>query len=151
MTRPPQLPEPVAHVDWFRRCPTGGGTTYRPSTEDTVTYDLSPLKYDLSTEDGRFDYARAYERGGAIHPTVDHLTLLKQTCWRMSDCEFGAAEIDGKRPYGNSDVEDDLAELLPHLPPEARLRVHCELPGVLAWMCSNDNVLQKVAEEARRA
>lgn len=39
MTRPPQPPEPVAPVDWFRRCPNGGTTyrTPRPSTEDSVT------------------------------------------------------------------------------------------------------------------
>lgn len=29
-----------------------------------------------------------------------------------NDCEFGAPEINPKRPYGNSNVEDDIAEIL---------------------------------------
>lgn len=44
--------------------------------------------------------------------TDDHLTLLQATEWHYSDCEFGAPAIDPKRPYGNSSVETDLAELL---------------------------------------
>ncbi|HEV2927833.1 MAG TPA: hypothetical protein VGW74_04005 [Propionibacteriaceae bacterium] len=44
--------------------------------------------------------------------TSDHLTLLKHAYVRWSEVEFGAPEIDGKRPYGNSNVLHDIAELI---------------------------------------
>ena len=36
--------------------------------------------------------------------TVDHITLLNNMWVDWSDVEYGAPEIDPKRPYGNSDV-----------------------------------------------
>lgn len=92
---------------------------------------------DLVNDDNsRFDYARKVERKGPLPPTQDHVTLLNASCWDWNECEFGAASMDPKRPYGNSDVLDDLAELLPHLDEAERVRVHCELPAVLAWVTS---------------
>ena len=46
--------------------------------------------------------------------TSDLIILLRNSyvMRRLSDVEYGAAEIDGKRPYGNSDVEGDIADLL---------------------------------------
>ncbi|TDD37844.1 hypothetical protein E1287_07240 [Actinomadura sp. KC06] len=44
--------------------------------------------------------------------TNDHLTLLRNAHWSWNDCEFGAPTIDPKRPYGNSSVIRDIAELL---------------------------------------
>jgi len=43
---------------------------------------------------------------------AEHLKLLQRfvVCWQ--DCEFGAPEIDPKRPYGNSDVHQDMLEVL---------------------------------------
>lgn len=67
--------------------------------------------------------------------TADHLTLLRASEWRESDCEFGAPEMDGKRPYGNSSVESDLAEAEQERALEAEtdrlVTVHRELPMVL--------------------
>lgn len=103
------------------------------------------MAYNLLNPNDRDDFARETERNGPVAPTVDHLTLLKESCWSWDDCEFGAPSMDPKRPYGNSDVEDDLAEHLPHLSREERLRVHCELPAVLSWICGNPDVLQAVA------
>lgn len=42
----------------------------------------------------------------------EHLKLLKRcyVCWY--DAEFGAPAIDPKKPYGNSSVEYDIAEIL---------------------------------------
>ena len=37
-----------------------------------------------------------------------------QVGWQ--DCEYGAPEIDPKRPYGNSSVEEDIREILPKRP-----------------------------------
>lgn len=41
-----------------------------------------------------------------------HLKLLKNFYVGWNDVEFGAPEIDPKRPYGNSDVIQDIAEIL---------------------------------------
>lgn len=41
----------------------------------------------------------------------EHLALLKHMCVGWRDCEFGAPEIDPKRPYGNSDVIGDMIEI----------------------------------------
>lgn len=44
--------------------------------------------------------------------TEDHLKLLRSAYVRWEDCEYGAPAIDCKRPYGNSSVELDIAEIL---------------------------------------
>lgn len=44
--------------------------------------------------------------------TDAHLKLLRAANVRWEDIETGAPAIDGKRPYGNSDVPRDMAELL---------------------------------------
>jgi len=44
--------------------------------------------------------------------TNDHLTLLRNACVEWQDCETGAPAIDPKRPYGNSSVGCDVAEIL---------------------------------------
>lgn len=42
----------------------------------------------------------------------EHITLLHNAYVRWEDCETGAPAIDPKRPYGNSNVVMDIAELL---------------------------------------
>lgn len=44
--------------------------------------------------------------------TKDHIKLLRSAYVGWEDCEFGAPAIDCKRPYGNSSVELDIAEIL---------------------------------------
>lgn len=44
--------------------------------------------------------------------TPDHIKLVQKFHVGWQDCETGAPEIDPKRPYGNSDVEHDIAEIL---------------------------------------
>lgn len=63
--------------------------------------------------------------------TADHMTLLRAAYWDYNYGGYGAATINPKRPYGNSDVDRDLKRLLPHLDPVQRYRVHRELPAVL--------------------
>lgn len=53
-----------------------------------------------------------YKRGDVFELTDDHLKLLTASYVQWQDCETGAAEIDPKRPYGNSAVYTDVAELL---------------------------------------
>lgn len=42
----------------------------------------------------------------------EHLKLLKNMYVGWQDCETGAPGIDPKRPYGNSDVIDDIHYIL---------------------------------------
>lgn len=42
----------------------------------------------------------------------EHLKLLKNMRVRWNDSEFGAPAIDCKKPYGNSDVHEDMAKIL---------------------------------------
>lgn len=44
--------------------------------------------------------------------TETHLKLLKNMYVGWNDCEYGAPEIDPKRPYGNSNVENDMMKIL---------------------------------------
>lgn len=41
----------------------------------------------------------------------EHLKLLSKMCVGWQNCEFGAPEIDPKRPYGNSGVIGDMIEI----------------------------------------
>ena len=42
----------------------------------------------------------------------EHVKLLRSAYVGWQDCETGAPEIDPKRPYGNSSVARDVAEIL---------------------------------------
>lgn len=44
--------------------------------------------------------------------TKEHVKLAKRMYVGWQNCEYGAPEIDPKRPYGNSDVEGDVAQIL---------------------------------------
>lgn len=44
--------------------------------------------------------------------TDKHIKLLRNANVRWEDIEYGAPAIDGKRPYGNSDVTSDIVKLL---------------------------------------
>ena len=44
--------------------------------------------------------------------TEDHLKLVKRMYVSWGDMEYGAPEVNGKRPYGNGDVAQDIAEIL---------------------------------------
>jgi len=42
----------------------------------------------------------------------EHITLLQHAYIGWNDCDYGAPSIDPKRPYGNSCVEENIAEIL---------------------------------------
>lgn len=44
--------------------------------------------------------------------TENHIKLLRRMFVGWQDCEFGAPEIDPKKPYGNSSVTFDIAEII---------------------------------------
>lgn len=43
--------------------------------------------------------------------TENHIKLLKRMIVQWNDVEFGAPTIDPKRPYGNSDVINDIRKI----------------------------------------
>ena len=70
----------------------------------------------------------------------DHIKLLRRFQVGWQDCETGAPEIDPKRPYGNSDVETDMHEILtgkdqpdgcPDGKREEYLKLHREMENAL--------------------
>lgn len=44
--------------------------------------------------------------------TEDHIKLLKRSNTSWTTTEYGAPMMDPKRPYGNSNVERDMAKIL---------------------------------------
>ena len=44
--------------------------------------------------------------------TKEHIKLISKMYVDYSQAEFGAPEIDPKRPYGNTSVYEDIAEIL---------------------------------------
>jgi hypothetical protein len=44
--------------------------------------------------------------------TADHVKLIRRMNVGWDGMEYGAPRIDPKRPYGNSDVEQDIHEIL---------------------------------------
>jgi hypothetical protein len=51
-----------------------------------------------------------------IHCRPEDLEKLEQAFWenieRRDDCEYGSIGLDCKRPFGNSDVEGDILEII---------------------------------------
>ena len=72
-------------------------------------------------------------KGKIFEVTEEHLKLLKHShvMWRAS--EYGAPMIDPKRPYGNTSVESDIAEILgwEELDSQRAEKLHRELEIVL--------------------
>lgn len=84
--------------------------------------------------------------------TEDHLKLLARLEIGYDEwTEYGAPEVDPKRPYGNSDVENDIAEILEWELVKDRYgdeilteeqgdrakKIHMDMTVVLAIMCNN--------------
>jgi hypothetical protein len=65
--------------------------------------------HEMSSPRALFDVIRDTRR---FTVTDEHLRLLRRAHVTWTDAEFGAPEIDCKRPYGNSDVYSDIAEIL---------------------------------------
>lgn len=65
--------------------------------------------------------------------TPVHLKLIRRmNVGYDEDTEYGAPEIDPKRPYGNSDVEDDIREIVgKKLSNEDCLKLHKETTKAL--------------------
>lgn len=66
--------------------------------------------------------------------------LLKHANFQWNDCETGAPEIDPKRPYGNSNVEDDVREILdlPNLTDETAMEIHKDTLPALQELLSQE-------------
>jgi len=53
---------------------------------------------------------------------AEHMKLLKRLHWDWNICEFGAPSVECKRPYGNSDVIQDIIKIVGD---EAAVCPHC--------------------------
>lgn len=62
--------------------------------------------------------------------------LLTRSYWEWEYCETGAPAINPKRPYGNSDVPEDIREILdlPDLSDEEAMKIHYRTFEVLMDM-----------------
>jgi len=78
--------------------------------------------------------------------TDQHLKLLSRMVVGWQDCEFGAPEIDPKRPYGNSSVIADIVEIL-GIPQQ--VCPHCDEP--ISEDGYDEDELQKLHEETETA
>jgi hypothetical protein len=64
--------------------------------------------------------------------TEDHLKLARRMYVGWLDVEYGAPEINPKRPYGNSDVPSDIADILGReLSDDDAYAIHREMETVL--------------------
>ena len=78
------------------------------------------------------------EIGDLFELKEEHLTLLSKTYVTWDNCEFGAPSINPKRPYGNSDVMDDMKDILGDYYSERELRsFHKELEIALQIVLRN--------------
>jgi hypothetical protein len=83
---------------FVEHCRRHGVRVYSRWGEDVAT---SPrMQFDVVRNVSRFTI------------TDDHLRLLRRANVSWDETEFGAPEIDCKRPYGNCDVLRDIAEIL---------------------------------------
>ena len=71
--------------------------------------------------------------------TEQHLALLRRTYVTWEYVEFGAPAIDGKRPYGNSDVLGDIIDILGEAPEQVDL--------LEDWVEENQERLAKIHGE----
>jgi hypothetical protein len=95
---PRQLGDDLGQIEAFDRVCRQHGVLLRFSWFHDVT-DTRAL-FDVVREAREFTV------------TEDHLRLLRQTYVFWDETEFGAPAIDAKRPYGNSNVFGDIAEIL---------------------------------------
>lgn len=91
----------------------------------------------MLTDDERLkiaDEARRNRKG--LKPTEEHLKLLRAVWWDWidGDAEFQIVSMDPKRPFGDSDMVNNMAELLPDSTEDERLKFYHELPAVLRYV-----------------
>lgn len=81
----------------------------------------------------------SYFENSTFTLTEQHIRLLSQFTVGWQNDEFGAPEIDPKRPYGNSDVISDIHQILtgkneediPDKTAQLYLQLHRELKDAL--------------------
>lgn len=84
-------------------------------------------------------------KGGKVFEVrPEHLKLLRRMHVGWNDIEYGAPEIDPKRPYGNSSVENDVREILcaPNLGSDKVRELHREMQTVLQILVSTGGQIE---------
>ena len=92
----------------------------------------------MEAEQSYLQARRHATRRGEFTVTEQHITLLRAALVEWDPCEFGAPEIDPKKPYGNSAVEHDIRRVLgnPAGSDEDMTRLHAETGIVLQIVLS---------------
>ncbi len=82
------------------------------------------------------------EKSNEFTLTPIHIKLIRRMNVRYDeDTEYGAPEIDPKRPYGNSDVEDDIREIVgKRLSSDDCLKLHKETEKALQIFLLNAQI-----------
>lgn len=93
--------------------------------------------------------------------TQNHLNLLSRMYIGWEDCEYGAPAVDCKRPYGNSYVDGDIAEILGISPDDDDefsdeqsaffRKTHEEMQDILQILVEHANTGIKVGETYEKA
>ena len=95
----------------------------------------SECKIDRVTLEELFIKAEKLNRskGLVFEIKPEHLLLLKNSKVVWRDCEFGAPAINCKRPYGDTTVISDIAEILnwKKIDEEMATKLHRDLETVL--------------------
>ncbi len=76
------------------------------------SYDNRRDAEDCERNDEKEKKINNIERLREFTITKEHLKLLRKMYVDWDDCEYGSPTINCKRPYGNSDVEGDIAEII---------------------------------------
>lgn len=73
----------------------------------------------------------------------EHIKLLRNMNIRWGSGEFGAPAVDSKRPYGNSDVIEDIKRItkMPNADREWCEKIHREMEAVLEIYLRNEGGL----------
>jgi hypothetical protein len=82
--------------------------------------------------------------------TAEHLELARRMYVEWDNCEYGAPAINPKRPYGNSDVEGDIAEILGWAWEDTDERAQAESERARAIHCEMETVLTILLGHAGR-
>jgi len=80
-------------------------------------------------------------RHNHVNVIEEHIALLEEMNVRWSDVEFGAPEIDPKRPYGNSGVLADMRAIVDDEYDDKQLRsLHQDMDVILEIMIDTKQV-----------
>ena len=95
------------------------------------------IAISFGTDDDEYDPSDEYGPSNPLTIKPEHIKLLRRMNVGWNPAEFGAPEIDPKRPYGNSSVLEDIREItgMESANDEWCRQLHREMEAVLqVWL-----------------